>query len=276
VIGVTIEWAENPLQTVVRLDETGRKMLWLRLKLEDFEDRLVSASFELDAEHRATDREGTPRTIAERAATAVQTIDLAYVLGDEERRGKKIDAHIDARLESYVEELAGRHDGDCICVACSCVKCHAESLLDINTIEGLGKHAASKIGGAFSPRDGRTASLDEAIARLRDYRPVYTHNPRWPEEEWQKHVPRWIEEGQRAYEWLVNYRQAHFTAPAATVWVVERVAEVEGVTITSVASVHATAFDANVWMGMRGDRDDVHYQVEEHDVETAKGEGAHG
>jgi hypothetical protein len=210
--GVTIVWAPNPLRTRIELDDVGRRFLWMRLKLQAHEDCMCDAFFELNAEHRKTNRDGTPRTLEERAAAAAKILDLDYILGDEERNGKKIDQYIDERAASFAEDLLAEHCGDCTCVPCSCTKCYAEGLLGIDTLAGLGKHEASKIGGAFKPKDGEEVSIEEAVSRLEDYHPVYLGPPSWPYEEWQKHVPRWIEEGKRAYEWLETYRRAHFAA----------------------------------------------------------------
>lgn len=210
--GVTIAWAPNPLRTIVSLDEVGRLLLWHRLKIEDLEERIATATFELEAEHRKTDREGKERTLAERAAAAVQELNLPYVLDDEEWYGKTLNARIDEQLDRYVASLAEEHVGDCTCVACSCPKCHAEGLLGIDTLGGLGKHAGHKIGLAFrSVSGGPEVPIEEALSRLRDYSPVFVAGNGWrSEEEFKRHVPRWTEEAQRAHAWLDAYRREHF------------------------------------------------------------------
>lgn len=206
---MNIRWAPNPLQTVVELDEADKRLFRQILKTQDFEDRIASAYFDLDPEHQEMfARPDRPtKSLDERVKEALYELDLDYILDGKERGGKTFDAYLDDRATWFIQDLAGEHDGDCVCVACSCSKCYAERLLGIDTIEGLGKHEASKIGGYF--KEG--ANLDEVIQRLRDYVPTYKYNPRWPEEEWKIHVPRWIQEGRRAYEWLEAYRREHFS-----------------------------------------------------------------
>ena len=116
------------------------------------------------------------------------------------------DKWLEERAADYTQELLGKHVGDCTCVPCSCSKCYAEMLLGIDTTKGLGKHSAYKIDGAFSG----DASIEEAIQKLENYQPTYNLSSSWPKEEWEKHIPRWLEEGKRAHAWLVAYRDAHF------------------------------------------------------------------
>lgn len=113
---------------------------------------------------------------------------------------------IKKEVADYTQELLSKHIGDCTCVPCSCTKCRAESMLEIDTIRGLGKHSSYKIDSAFSGG----ASIDEAIHRLENYQPTYDPNSKWPRSDWEQHVPRWIEEGKRAHAWLVAYRDEHF------------------------------------------------------------------
>src|SRR6185369_3125953 len=77
-------------------------------------------------------------------------LNLSYLLDDEPgTNGKTFSESLDQHVSDYVVELAGEHSGDCVCFPCSCVKCHAESLLGVDTIPGLGKHSAYKVGAAF-------------------------------------------------------------------------------------------------------------------------------
>jgi hypothetical protein len=199
---MNIVWAPNPLLTTIVLDEQEKRFFRERLRSKYLEDRIEGAYFALDPAFR----ERRKTTLEQAVASAIRELDWEFTTCDEERDGKTIETYLDERLASFLEDLVDRHVGDCTCVPCSCTKCYAENLLGINTLEGLGKHEASKIGWAF---DGG-ASIEEAVGKLRDYKPVYTPNPNWPEEQWRVHVPRWIEEGLRAHAWLESYRQKHF------------------------------------------------------------------
>lgn len=196
---MNIVWAPNPLRTVVELDDADRTLLRERIKSEEFENYITSAAFALDPGF------DTKRTLEQGLAEARRWLDLGHILDDEERHGKTFTQRLDEKLAWCIEELASEHCGDCTCVPSSCLKCHAERLIGIDTTKGLGKHEASKIGGAF--RKGKT--LEEVIAWLADYRPTW--NETWRDRAtFDQHVPRWIEEGKRAHAWLVEYRSAHF------------------------------------------------------------------
>lgn len=107
--------------------------------------------------------------------------------------------------DDYVAALRGTHVGDCTCVPCSCLKCHAEGYLGINTIPGLGKHLAYKVNAAFGPDGERT--IDEAIEYLANYDPKPT-SPMWDGrlELWESCLPRWRDEASRAHAWLIEHR----------------------------------------------------------------------
>jgi hypothetical protein len=78
--------------------------------------------------------------------------------------------------------------------------------MDINTISGLGKHEASSIDNAFT--SGKT--IDQVLDYLASYHPVKGIGwEKFSEEDFQVHVPRWIEETKRAYVRLSKYRSEH-------------------------------------------------------------------
>lgn len=198
-----IVWQPNPMRTRVELDEADKRVFRLSIKVEELEERLSSAHFDLDPAMRewaqkALKRDESLEACVERAR---------YHLRSATEEGEKaLEERVDMLLSHFLEELAGEHDGDCTCVPCSCSKCHAESLLGIDTIEGLGKHPGSKISGMFRARPGEPEpTIDEVIEKLRNYAPVNTSSS-WPDEDFQKHVPRWIEEAKHAHAWLLNYK----------------------------------------------------------------------
>ncbi len=207
-----IIWNPNPLCTVVELDDSDRRWLRERLNAENLQERICSAHFTLDPEQRKWRAEHTkqgPKTLEECIAEAMRDLDVSFILGDSDHNGKTYDAWLDERLVMAVQALSESHGGDCTCSCCSCFKCHIEELLGLDTIAGLGKHEASNIGGAFS--DDGTTTLDEAIEKLRDHVPV--RGPEWEafsQEDFDRHVPRWTEEGRRALAWLCEYKAKHF------------------------------------------------------------------
>jgi hypothetical protein len=199
-----IIWTPNPLASIVELDEHDRQILWHRLKIEQLEERIGQANFDLNPETREWHNKNIKdRSLDEAVASALKNLDVEHI---EER--------LNADLQEYVDELASKHSGDCTCVPCSCLKCHVESLLGVDTIPGLGKHEASYIDSAFRPldKDMPERTIDQALQYLRDYHPVKGEGGGWEkatEEEFQRHVPRWTEEAKRAYVWLTNYQKEH-------------------------------------------------------------------
>lgn len=193
-----IIYSENPLRTVVELDEHDRQIFWFKLKVEELQDKLFGVHFSLtEGEYFNIDR-------------ARKDADPDAYTQEDGGEKTPLDKRVDILLERYIEELQGIHSGDCTCVACSCMKCRAEHILGIDTLKPFpGKHALHKIGSAFS--NGR--SLAEAIVHLRDHK-ISREKPKdWKgstQEQYEIHVPRWEAEQATAYEYLKKYAEEHF------------------------------------------------------------------
>lgn len=203
---MNILWNPNPLATVIELDERDRKILRLGLENDYLLECVVGARMEIEpgsAEFIGRlwrERKGRDRTIDDSVAEA-----LARLTFTDESMAE----HIDMQMGYSVTALVEAHDGDCTCVPCSCTKCRAEGLLGVNTIAGLGKHEAAKVGGAFKV----TGSLNGAIERLANWQPSKP-GPGWerhPAGAYESHIPRWTEEAKSAHAWLVQYRAEHFS-----------------------------------------------------------------
>ena len=196
-----IEWKVNPFETRVLLDDADRKALRLAIRLE----AALSAISHRDLRDRAKTSED-----AKRYAKYIKDYDDTAF--DEDR----VSAKIDEEVSMYEEELQGPHVGDCICFACSCYKCRAESYLGIDTIAGLSQHAASKIDACFTdtttkPWSHKTITAAETIAEL-SKTITSEKNEYWknePQEAWDACITRWETERERALRWYQTYAEEH-------------------------------------------------------------------
>ena len=132
-----IEWNVNPLETKVFLDDPDRKYLRLAIRLEAALAALGAISYT-----RLLEEKEKPEDIERYKKYVNEYTDIAY---DEDHKSEEIDE----KIKMYEEELQIGHMGDCVCFACSCMKCWAESLLGIDTIKGLGQHEGNKIDMCF-------------------------------------------------------------------------------------------------------------------------------
>jgi hypothetical protein len=183
----------NPLNTKVTLDEVDKRILWHKIKIAELEERLGAA-------HMYLNPEATYHNVEK--ARAETDPDF----WESEDGKSRLDEHCDSLLEYYVQELVGSHYGDCTCIPASCGKCHAEHMLGVNTIIGLGKHSAYKIDAAINS----TRSVEEAIESLENYVPRVTNPEAWEKlGGWEQYAERWKAEATAAAAWLKQYRQNH-------------------------------------------------------------------
>jgi hypothetical protein len=193
-----INWDKNPLHTTIELDEYEQKELWYKIKIAEMEELLFNTHFYL--------QEGKYFNLED----ARKQANASYYLSDDDNKRSDLDQRCDDMLKYYLIELQSFHSGDCTCVACSCSKCHAETLLGIDTIKGLGKHSAYKIDEAFGKHNEKT--IDQALDSLANYDVVRAGSwLKYPKEDFDQHVPRWKEEAKLAYQWLKQYKQEHFS-----------------------------------------------------------------
>lgn len=187
---MNIVWNKNPLYTQIFLDEHEKELLKYKALVTTLLDEGGYALFLLD--------ETKDYYSPERAKDALSNSFDFESKKELMESYEEIDYMIET-LEKYP------HVGDCTCVPCSCEKCRVEYILGIDTIKGLGKHAAYKIDAAFGKDNER--SIEEAIEYLKNYRENF-EEPEW--DGWEAHYERWMKEAESAYEWLVKYKDEHF------------------------------------------------------------------
>jgi hypothetical protein len=190
---MNITYTPNPLNSRVDLNESERKELLYKIKLEQLKETIGYAAFLL-----AEKTEKTQENIQRAAQELVQLNDSFYNQ-EGETPENPFDNHCQQLLEAYVLALKEPHCGDCTCVPCSCIKCYVEDLLGICTIPGLGKHEACKI--ASLPNN---ATADQIITELINYDPHKKCT--WGNTDAQL-AARWKQEAENALAWMLNYRR---------------------------------------------------------------------
>jgi hypothetical protein len=196
----------NPLRTRVYLDEHEKEILRLKYKEDYLKEIIFGVKYHLEKNPTEVIECPNPHM------NGKTNWQLAKDEIPENIYSEEFNKRLIERADEMINELEnGYHVGDCTCVPCSCFKCAAEYTMDIDTIKGLGKHEAAMIGSYFSPHhDFDERTIDDVLEKLKNYEPV--KGPAWDrytQEEFDKHVPRWKQEAQNAYKWLLNYKNEH-------------------------------------------------------------------
>lgn len=173
-----IIYAANPLKSYFILDEKDKRILMQALTIEEYEDVVFTAQSHI--EEKEYDQ-------AVQCLYITNTLDELYDMALSELQDGEV------------------HMGDCTCVPASCFKCHMESLMGVNSLEGLGKHQGHAVELAFAAVNPTKLqeteeTLDQAIEYLNNYKP----SAKW--EGWEVHADRWKQRASSAHDWLVDYR----------------------------------------------------------------------
>lgn len=202
-----ITWNQNPLLTAISLNEHEKEVLRLKIRIDELEEHIGSASVLLDPDNATWVMGKSPRHPEGRTLQAVLAevredhLNMSYVYDEVPVGSDGLSARVERLLECYVGDLLGSHIGDCTCVPCSCTKCYAEGLLGVYTITGLGKHQAYQIQQAFKDQG---TTIDQALEKLKSF------EPRADWEGWEAHAARWRDEAAAAHRWLSKYKERLF------------------------------------------------------------------
>lgn len=141
--GLTFKYNQNPLATEVHLDDRAVELLKEKILVSMLEE-IVSGSF------YALTHDGFFE-----ARNRLQE----YAYDDEPE--SEFRKQLTYRLEESVQALKDIHHGDCVAAPTSCMKCHAEELLGIDTLpENHTKNIGSQLNHIFD----RVETIDEAIS----------------------------------------------------------------------------------------------------------------
>lgn len=187
---MNILYQQNPLNTIIDLDESDIEKLRLNVHIRELEGIIHLARFYLKDKSRNFSVKETQDRLDE--------ID-------------SIDGTVDHTLKYLLESATEGHIGDCTCFPASCTKCMLEDFLGIDTLEysTLGKHGFSTINEVFYTL-GDNTTCTQAIDYLKN-NPLTKDSPNnWTDQEaWAKCVPRFNKEREQAVKYLENYRYKH-------------------------------------------------------------------
>ena len=192
-----IHWTENPLRTIIEVDKKDIERMSMPVRNEILYDYIYLLRVYVDKNGNSYDPQKAIETLKKFSYKAIET-------------------DVQEQVNQYILALKDSHVGDCTCVPCSCTKCFAEYSLGINTIEGLGEHAANYINRAFHKEESEHSNIDEALEYLLNYK-VAPYDPKssWKnmgKEYYESWIPKWESDAKKAYSWLLNYKNTRLNS----------------------------------------------------------------
>lgn len=134
-------YKENPLETEIILDGNELKLLKTKIELDYFQDLNIE--------------------IQVRIINNEEVLSNDHNLFPDWDIDQEYKEYINKTYNLYIKELRESHKGDCTCLPITCIKCMAESLLDISTIDDLNRYIGYEIIQVFREDDINTCK--EAI-----------------------------------------------------------------------------------------------------------------
>lgn len=191
-----IIYQHNPLANKIILNEAEKKLLfWKYLISTRVSDELSWLSFRIDDYKKITDSE-TVKSISKEF--------LDDPINEIYKKIKEIEDTVDnakydeEKIKYFVEALQDIHFGDCISECNSCLKCFAESELDIESMPNFPWR--ENIGRSLYHAFSKKTNVDEAIE--------YLGSTEYPDSGFeQKYVDQWIERDRKAKEYLIYYKK---------------------------------------------------------------------
>lgn len=201
-----IIYQHNPLLNKVILNDIEKKLLFWKVVYSEFEDVIWTLKFQLES---YLDNKLDPAKIGYEPLKKYTEEFLANPI---KKTYEKIDTlaeemikieYDESKIKYFVDALQEMHDGDCISQPCSCLKCHAESMLDIESMPNYPGNIGHALFSSFSSPNYvyNEKTIDEAIDFLgnRDYTEYENQELYKPD--------RWKERDKKAKEYLIYYKK---------------------------------------------------------------------
>lgn len=183
-----IKYNQNPLRTNVFLTDVEKEQYRYKILKDIIEEEIISVNVYMSG---AIKLDEGYKDLEDYGKKEIKR--LSEMFDDD-----GIDQEVEHQFDWMIKELEQHdHCGDCTCVPTSCGKCHAEHILGIDTIRGLGKHEAASFSSFF--RNNPDATAKECLEYLQN-------KPITATEDWHHHhLERWKNERENAIGWLKNY-----------------------------------------------------------------------
>jgi|ERR1700691_1629201 len=185
-----ILYNQNPLKTVIELDETDKKLVKLSIRYANLEDLTYDII------------DGILETIKNNIMVDYKTLEKS---SDRIELYDRINAATNNDYDFIIEELSGTHIGDCTCMPASCTKCRGEEYLGINTISGLTKHQACIISNIFNKENITIIQVLNLLLTKTWEKP-----DNWSsQKQWEEYLPGFKQTYLETYNWLYEYYNIH-------------------------------------------------------------------
>ncbi len=182
-----IIYDQNPLKSIIELNDDEKRILKLNIKIDALYDGIYDALYYID-----TDLDLTKQSLTNCVQSEVVENNI------------NLDEEVEQMYDSLIDSITQSHNGDCICEPMTCAKCLAEGFIGISTTKGINKYALYYISSAFG--DDGTNTISQALVNLKipfeiiDGDDEYTISNK----------TKWNDERNKAYNWLLTYKDTHF------------------------------------------------------------------
>jgi hypothetical protein len=182
--GVSVRLTENPLNAKIQLTESAKRELALLITINNLmENYVFTAGFYMNPRSGTlVDGVYTPREPdIEEAKEWMDSAERIY-WGDDKNQDFTTERCLESDLVKYMfTALEDTHGGDCTCAPCSCDRCHAESLLGINTLPAS-KHVNRRLQSMWWDEYASLEQKTEACLRKEEFEKKYPPKPWTPDQ----------------------------------------------------------------------------------------------
>jgi hypothetical protein len=184
---VQIEYTQNPLTSIIHLDDMDREKLKSKIMIAELSDIINDAKFRL--------KDKSPYFSVKLAQEALDDIG-------------NIENEVTTQYDYYIEVASQSHIGDCTAFPATCGKCLLENYLDINTLNCNSKSILCLVQHTFI-RLGDDATCSQAIEQLKSVNYNIPDDWKIRADIYYNNVDTFKRDNQQTIKYLENYRYEH-------------------------------------------------------------------